>query len=223
MADLTLYIGNKNYSSWSLRPWLTLRHAGAQFDEVLIPLQQPDTPELLRRHSPSRRVPVLRHGTVIIWESQAVCEYVAELFPNVRLWPEDRETRAVARAVANEVHGGFGEMCRYLAMDIRNRWPLGDRLKTAQADVDRVTQIWRDCRDRYGLRGAHGQGPYLFGGFTIADAMFAPVTTRFTTYGVPLDPISADYVEAIAGHPAMQEWTAAAKAEPWTIDEDAHK
>jgi len=223
MTDLTLYIGNKNYSSWSLRPWLALKHAGARFDEILIPLDQPDTPELLRRHSPSRRVPVLRQGALIVWESQAICEYIAELFPAARLWPEDRETRALARAVANEIHGGFGEMRRYLPMDIRNRWPLGERLKTAQADADRATQIWRDCRDRYGSRGAHGPGPYLFGEFTIADAMFAPVTTRFVTYGVPLDPISVDYVAAIAAHPAMKEWTAAAKAEPWTIEEDAHK
>lgn len=223
MAELTLYIGNKNYSSWSLRPWLALRHAGAQFDEVLIPLQQPESPELLRRHSPSRRVPVLRHGALTVWESQAICEYIAELFPATRLWPEDREARAVARAVANEIHGGFGEMRRYLPMDIRNRWPIGERLKMVQADVDRVSQIWRDCRERYGSRSAHGPGPYLFGGFTIADAMFAPVTTRFVTYGVLLDAVCTAYVKAVAAHPAMGEWMAAAKAEPWTIDEDAHK
>lgn len=223
MADLTLYIGNKNYSSWSLRPWLALKHAGAQFEEVLIPLQQPESPELLRRHSPSRRVPVLRHGPLTVWESQAICEYVAELFPAARLWPEDREARAVARAVANEIHGGFGEMRRCLPMDLRNRWPLGQRLKAAHDDVDRTAQIWRGCRDRYGSRGAHGSGPYLFGGFTIADAMFAPVTTRFITYDVPLDALCTDYVEAVAAHPAMREWTAAAKTEPWTIDEDAHK
>jgi glutathione S-transferase len=223
MADLTLYIGNKNYSSWSLRPWLALKHAGAAFEEVLIPLDQPDTPDMLRRHSPSRRVPVLRHGDLLLWESMAICEYAAELFPAARLWPEDRETRAVARTVANEMHGGFASMRRHMAMDIRSRWPLDGRLTASQPDVDRVMQIWRDCRERYGARGAHGAGPYLFGGFTVADAMFAPVTTRFVTYGVPLDPVGRSYVDAIGALPAMQAWTAAAAAEPWTIDEDSHK
>jgi glutathione S-transferase len=223
MADLTLCIGNKNYSSWSLRPWLALKHAGAAFEEILIPLTRPESPELLRRHSPSRRVPVLSHGALVLWESMAICEYAAELFPAARLWPEDREARAVARTVANEIHGGFADLRRHMAMDIRSRWPLGERLKAAQSDVERVWQIWRDCRDRYGSRGVHGAGPYLFGGFSIADAMFAPVATRFVTYGVPLDAVCGGYVEAITALPAMKEWTAAAAAEPWTIDEDAHK
>jgi glutathione S-transferase len=223
MADLTLWIGNKNYSSWSLRPWLALKHTGVAFDEILIPLQRPDSPEQLRRHSPSRRVPALRHGALVLWESMAICEYVAELFPAARLWPEDREARAVARAVANEMHGGLADMRRHMAMDIRSRRPLGERFNAAQSDVDRAMEIWRDCRARYGSRGGHGRGPYLFGDFTIADAMFAPVATRFVTYGVPLDAVSRGYVEAIADLPAMTEWTAAAEAEPWTIDEDAHK
>ena len=223
MADLTLYIGNKNYSSWSLRPWLALKQAGATFNEVLIPLDQPDTPDLLRRHSPSRRVPVLQHGGLVLWESMAICEYAAELFPAARLWPEDREARAVARAVANEMHGGFADMRRHMAMDIRSRWPLNGRLGAAQTDIDRVMQIWRDCRERYGSYGAHGAGPYLFGGFTVADAMFAPVATRFVTYGVPLDTAARGYVDAINALPAMKAWTAAARAEPWTIEEDAHK
>jgi glutathione S-transferase len=223
MADLTLCIGNKNYSSWSLRPWLALKHAGAAFKEILIPLAQPDSTELLRRHSPSRRVPVLRHGALVLWESMAICEYVAELFPAARLWPADREARAVARAVANEIHGGFGDLRQNMAMDIRSRWPLGARLKAAQSDIDRVMEIWRDCRERFGSPGAHGAGPYLFGGFTNADAMFAPVATRFVTYGVPLDAVSRSYVEAIANIPAMKEWTSAAETEPWTIDEYAHK
>src|SRR5262245_11701572 len=117
MADLTLYIGNKNYSSWSLRAWLALKHAGARFEEVLVPLRQAESPELLRRHSPSCRVPALHHGDFVVWESLAICEYGAELFPEARLWPEDRETRAVARAIANEMHGGFANMRNHLPMD----------------------------------------------------------------------------------------------------------
>lgn len=223
MPDLTLYIGNKNYSSWSLRAWLALKHAGARFEEVVLPLYRPESPELLRRHSPSRRVPALRHGAFVVWESLAICEYAAELFPEARLWPEDRETRAVARAVANEMHGGFANLRKHLPMDIRSRRPAGARLEAARTDIERVQQLWRECRETHGARGAHGAGPYLFGGFTIADAMFAPVATRFVTYGVPLDAAARGYVDAINALPAMKAWTAAAQAEPWTIDEDAHK
>ncbi|HEY7689199.1 MAG TPA: glutathione S-transferase family protein [Dongiaceae bacterium] len=223
MSDLTLYIGNKNYSSWSLRAWLALKHAGARFEEVVLPLYQPESPELLRRHSPSRRVPALRHDAFVVWESLAICEYAAELLPEAGLWPADRETRAVARAVANEMHGGFGSLRTHLPMDIRGRRPPGTRLDAARADIERVQQLWRDCRGSHGSRGAHGAGPYLFGGFTIADAMFAPVATRCITYGVPLDSVGAAYVEAIMADAAMREWVAAANAEPWTIEDDDHK
>jgi glutathione S-transferase len=223
MADLTLCIGNKNYSSWSLRPWLALKQAGAAFEEVVIPLRRPETAALLRRHSPTQRVPALRHRGAVIWESLAICEYVAELFPAARLWPEDREARAVARAAATEMHGGFADLRRLMPMDIRSRRPLGTRLDGARKDVDRVHQLWRECRQRFGARGASGAGPFLFGGFTVADAMYAPVTRRFVTYGVPLDEICGAYVEAVTALPAMAEWIAAARTEPWTIDDDDRK
>jgi glutathione S-transferase len=222
MTDFTIYIGNRGYSSWSLRPWLALKRTGAPFEEVVIPLDQPDSKANILRHSGSGRVPALRHGDMTLWESLAICEYLAELFPAARLWPEDREARAFARAVSNEMHAGFAELRQNLPMDLRRRWPLADRMRRAGADVERVTAIWRECRARFGRHGAAGPGEFLFGGFTIADAMFAPVTTRFLTYGVPLDPASQAYVEAVQGWPAMQEWTAAAKAEPWVLSYDVN-
>jgi glutathione S-transferase len=222
MAEFTIYIGNKNYSSWSLRPWLALKHTGAAFEEVIIPLDQRDSAANLRRQSPSGRVPVLRHGTLTIWETLAICEYLAEQFPDARLWPADRDARAHARAVSNEMHAGFAALRNLLPMDISRRWPLGDRLAKVGPDVERVAAIWRECRQRFGSRGADGAGDFLFGGFTIADAMFAPVTTRFLTYSVPLDPVCSAYVAAMQRWPAMQEWAAAAKAEPWVINDDVN-
>ena len=222
MAEITIYIGNKNYSSWSLRPWLALRHAGVAFEEVVIPLDQKDSAANLRRHSPSGRVPVLRHDTLTIWETLAICEYLAEQFPAARLWPADRDARAQARAVSNEMHAGFTVLRSLLPMDICRRWPLGNRLAKVRPNVERIAAIWRDCRERFGSRGANGAGDFLFGGFTIADAMFAPVTTRFLTYSVPLDPVCSAYVAAMQRWPAMQDWIAAAKAEPWVINDDVN-
>jgi len=215
MVDFTVCIGNKNYSSWSLRPWLALKQTGASFAEVVIPLDQPESLDNLRRHSPSGRVPVLRHGDVVVWESLAICEYLADRFPAAGLWPAATAARAHARAISCEMHAGFAELRRLLPMDIRRRWPLAARLEKAGADVARVTAIWRECRERFG-----GDGPFLFGRFTAADAMYAPVTTRFVTYGVPLDPVSSAYVDAVLRWPAMQEWSAAAAREPWEIDVD---
>ncbi|MGH6959341.1 MAG: glutathione S-transferase [Dongiaceae bacterium] len=135
MADFTICIGNKNYSSWSLPPWLALKHTGAAFEEVMIPLDQPDSAVNLRRRSPSGRVPVLQHGALTIWESLAICEYLADQFPAARLWPEDREARAQARAVSSEMHAGFAELRNSLPVDISRRWPLGNRLAKAGADA----------------------------------------------------------------------------------------
>jgi glutathione S-transferase len=222
MTDITLHIGNKKYSSWSLRPWLALKHTGAPFAEVLIPLDQPETKSAIGRSSPSGRVPVLRHGDVIVWESLAICEHLAEVFPAARLWPQDPVARAHARAVSSEMHAGFTDLRRHLPMDLGRRWPLGDRLVRAEADIARVCAIWRECREHFGKRGVNDAGDFLFGGFTIADAMYAPVTTRFLTYGVPLDPVCAAYVEAMSRWPAMREWAEAARAEPWVIHYDAN-
>jgi glutathione S-transferase len=217
MAGITIYVGNKNYSSWSLRPWLALKQTGAPFEEVVIPLDQSGTTTEIRRHSPTGLVPCLEHDGRIVWESLAICEYLAETFPDAGLWPRDPGARAYGRCIATEMHGGFAKLRQALPLDISRRHPLADRLSFCQANVDRVTAIWREARERYGARGAHGEGPFLLGGFSIADAMYAPVTTRFETYGVPLDPVASAYVAAMRALPATQAWSTAAAAEPWVI------
>ncbi|AUN32097.1 glutathione S-transferase family protein [Niveispirillum cyanobacteriorum] len=211
-APLTLVMGNKAYSSWSLRPWLALRHAGADFAEVVVPLRQPDTKAVLLSHAPSGKAPSLRHGDLVIWDSLAICEYLNELFPAAQLWPADAAVRAVARAVSAEMHSGFPDLRKNLFMDVRSRFDRPDRVAAAQTDIDRVLEIWTDCRARFG-----GAGPFLFGAFSIADAMFAPVATRLRTWNVPLNPVSAAYVETIHTMPAMVDWVDAAKAEPWVV------
>jgi len=220
MDQLALYIGNKNYSSWSLRPWLALKQAGAPFEEVVIPLSQPTTKAALAAQSPTGRVPLLRHGGLRIWESLAIAEYLAELFPSAGLWPAGREARAMARAAATEMHSGFATLRSQLPMDIRARRAVPQRVELAAVDIARVCDLWRACRSRFGEAGAHGVGPFLFGGFCIADAMFAPIATRFDSYGVKLDPVSSAYVAALRDWPAMRQWREAAEGEPWTITYD---
>ena len=214
MADIAIVIGNKNYSSWSLRGWLALKATGIAFEEILIPLlRQPDTRRERLRHSPSGKVPVLKHNGTTVWESLAIGEFLADAYPAAKLWPADLAARAHARAVSAEMHAGFSALRTDLPMDMRNSYPGKGLAAEAQADIDRVGAIWRECRTRYGR-----SGPYLFGHFTVADAMYAPVASRFTTYGVRLDPVCEAYRKSVTDLPAFQEWYAAAKREPWTID-----
>lgn len=209
MTAWTLVIGNKNYSSWSLRPWLALKAAGRSFEEIKILLRQPETKANILIHSPAGKVPVLKHGDLLVWESLSICEYVAETFPEAGLLPQDARARAVARSVMSEMHAGFAALRRDLSMDIHSMGSAPRQLsEEGWLDVARIQQIWQDCRGRFGK-----SGDFLFGGFGIADCMYAPVATRFRTYGVTLDPVSAAYVDAIYGHPAMQEWIAAAANE----------
>jgi glutathione S-transferase len=210
--DITIVIGNKNYSSWSLRPWLALKQTGAAFEEVVIPLRASDSTAAIRAYSPSGKVPFLRHGQIEVWESLAICEYLAEAFPAAKLWPGPREARALARSVSSEMHAGFAALRNALPMDMRARKPLPALTPELEANIVRVTRIWNDCRARFGAGG-----PFLFGTFTIADAMFAPIVSRCRTYGVALDAVCRGYAEAILAWPAMAEWDAAAKVEPWTI------
>jgi glutathione S-transferase len=214
MADLTIYLGNKNYSSWSLRPWLVLKHATVTFDEVVIPLYQSGSRETILKYSPSGRVPALRHGDVTVWESLAICEYLAESFPNFELWPQDQAARALARAVSAEMHAGFHALRQHLPMNIRSSFPGRGVTPEVQADINRIMAIWRDCRTRFG----EGNGDFLFGQFTIADAMFAPVVTRFRTYKTDLEREAESYCETIMAMPAMQEWIAGAKNEPMIVE-----
>ena len=213
MADLTIYLGNKNYSSWSLRPWLALKRTTVAFDEVVIPLYQPGSRETVLKYSPSGRVPALRHGDVTVWDSLAICEYLAESFPTFGLWPKDAATRAAARSVSAEMHAGFAALRQQFPMNIRSNFPGREVTPEAQADINRIMAIWRDCRTRYGEGGE-----FLFGQFTIADAMFAPVVTRFRTYKIELEREADAYCEAILAMPAMQEWVAAAKNEPMIVE-----
>jgi glutathione S-transferase len=214
MADLAIYLGNKNYSSWSLRPWLVLKHTTVTFDEVVIPLYQSGSRETILKYSPSGRVPALRHGDVTVWESLAICEYLAESFPNFELWPQDQAARALARAVSAEMHAGFHALRQHLPMNIRSSFPGRGVTPEVQADINRIMAIWRDCRTRFG----EGNGDFLFGQFTIADAMFAPVVTRFRTYKTDLEREAEAYCETIMAMPAMQEWIAAAKNEPMIVE-----
>lgn len=214
MADYTIYIGNKNYSSWSLRAWLALKAAGPDFEEVLIPLYIPGSKPAILRHSPSGKVPALRHGAVIVWDSLAIAEYLAERFPAAGLWPATVEARAEARAVSAEMHGGFLALRRHLPMNLRKRVPDHALTPEAEADVARVTGLWSDCRRRFGQAG-----PFLFGTFTIADAMYAPVVSRFKTYAVALDDMAQTYAEAVWAYPAMREWAAAAEKEPMVLEQ----
>lgn len=214
MTQLTLIIGNKNYSSWSLRPWLALKQAGIEFSEVRVPLDTPTTRQELLRYSPSARVPVLRHDTLTIWESLAICEYLAERFPNARLWPKDSSARALARSISSEMHAGFQNLRQHMPMNCRARLPGKGREPGVQEDIDRISAIWRDC-----CQNCEADGDLLFGHFTVADAMFAPVVSRFITYDVKLDATAAAYANAVWSLPAMQEWLAAASAEPEVIGE----
>ena len=218
--DITLIVGSKNYSSWSLRPYLALKATELPFREVLIPLRTDDTYRHIRLYSPSGTVPVLLHGDIKVWESLAICEYLAELAPGADLWPKDAEARAFGRSIANEVHAGFAALRQNMPMDIARDRRHESRAHLVADQIARVTAIWNEARERFGARGANGKGPFLLGGFSIADAMFAPVATRMRTYGVALDETSQQYCDAIFAWPAFKEWEAAALQETAVFDFD---
>ncbi len=215
MADMTLAVANKAYSSWSLRGWLGMKIAGVEFEEVVVPLRQPDTRAEILKFSPSAKLPALIHGEVMIWESLAIIEYLAELFPDAGLWPKDRAARAHARAAAHEMHGGFMALRRAMPMNLRRDFPDASFGDDVGAEVNRIQAIWRDVRRRF--PDACGDGRYLMGGFSALDAMYAPVASRFETYHVALEPSAQDYVAAVMNHPFVLEWRAAGEKEPWII------
>ncbi len=210
---MQLIIGNKNYSSWSLRAWLPLRHFGIDFDEERIALFVPGYKERILRYSPAGKVPALIDGQVTVWESLAIGEYLAEKYPQHAMWPSDPLARARARSVSAEMHAGFAALRTAMPMNIRARHPGRGRTPGVEADIARVLALWNACVESSG-------GPFLFGRFSIADAMYAPVVTRFITYAVePGAPLVA-YIDRIWNLPAMQEWRAAAVAETEVIAED---
>jgi len=215
MSALTLVIGNKNYSSWSLRSWLFLKHAGIPFAEIRIPLNTRETRERIAQYSPSGRVPMLLDGAVRVWESLAICEHIAERFPEARGWPADQPARAIARSVATEMHAGFSALRAELPMNCRAKRSGVVPSFAAQADIERVISIWRMCRETFGQ-----EGPWLFGTFTIADAMFAPAALRFHTCGVELPDVAQEYISRVNEHSAIREWIQAAQDETEVIEEE---
>jgi glutathione S-transferase len=218
----TLYIGNKNYSTWSLRPWLALKWAGIPFEEKLILLGGPGYGRSqiaeVRAVSPSGRLPALEIPGLVIWDSLAICEWAAETAPEAALWPKDALARAACRSVACEMHSGFAAMRRDLSMNIRRRTQPREWPEDTRDDLARVDELWTSTRARWGAGG-----PFLFGARTIADAFFAPVVARLRTYGVPLGQVARDYSAAMLSDPAFLEWEKAAVAETWTIGETEAK
>jgi glutathione S-transferase len=211
MSEFTLVIGNKNYSSWSLRPWILMKKLEVEFREVMVRLNQPNSRDEMEKYGPSGKVPVLRRGELCIWDSLAICEYVAEL--TGRGWPKDPDARAVARSVCAEMHSGFA--------NLRSEWPMNARARnrrtamtpSLEADIDRVEEIWGECRSRFGKTG----GPWLFGEYSVADAMYAPVVLRFNTYGAQLSESARWYMASVIEDPVLQSWLRAAHDEPWTV------
>lgn len=208
-AKPVLVIGSKNYSSWSLRPWLLLRQFGVAFEEILLPLDVPEFYERIHDYSPTGRVPVLHDGDLRVWDSFAIAEYANERWLGGRGWPADVSARACARSISAEMHSGFPALRNELSMNCRKRVKNHPTSKDAQADIARVKSIWREARERFG-----SNGPFLFGAFGIADAMYAPVVLRFVSYDVALDPVERAYADAILALPALQEWLAATVNEP---------
>jgi glutathione S-transferase len=209
---MELVIGDKNTSTWSMRPWLVLKHLGVPFDEVRVRLRQPTTAAEAARHSPSGKIPVLRDGDVLVWDSLAICEYLAETVPEARLWPEDRGARATARAVCAEMHSGFPSVRGELSMDL-GLMRVAEISEATRAEIRRIARMWVELRERYGEAG-----PFLFGTWTIADAYYTPVATRFRSYGVKLSDFgdhgpAGIYCETLLEQPEFQEWEAGAAAE----------
>jgi glutathione S-transferase len=212
MSTLQIIVGNKNYSSWSLRGWLAVARSGLPFEEIVIPMFEEDSARRIAEHSPSGKVPCLRHGEVVVWDSLAIGEYLAELAPAAQLWPADRAARAVARSACAEMHSGFAAMRNDMTMNIRASKPGVGHSPAALADAAAVLARWRQLRERWGA-----EGDFLFGAFSLADCFYAPVVTRFETYGVELDPVSRRYADALLAVPEFQRWRAAAREEPWRI------
>ena len=204
---MKLVTGDRNFSSWSLRPWLAFKQAGVAFEEVVVRLYDSATRSEILKHSPSGKVPCLIDGDTVVWDSLAICEYLAEQEPS--LWPADRARRAEARAVCAEMHSGFSALRNALPMDVRAERPREARGADVEADIARIVAIWEGCRARFAP-----DGPFLFGAFSIADAMYAPVVFRFVTYGVELPPAAAAWAAHMRDLPAMQAWRSAALAEP---------
>lgn len=214
---MKLLIGNKCYSSWSLRAWLLMRATGIAFTEQLVLLDEPGFKEAIFAAAPGSggTVPTLVDGEIAVWETLAICEYLHDTQPQAGIWPRDKAARAHARAIASEMHAGFTALRSACPMNLGKRFATRDRGPGVARDVERLTALWRQARERFGAGG-----PFLYGAFSAADAMFAPVVTRLDTYGIAVDPVSRDYMQAVLALPAYREWLAAALAESWIVNVD---
>ncbi len=210
----TLVIANKLYSSWSLRPWLLMKQLGIGFDEVVIPLDLPTTKAEVLKHSPAGKVPVLIDGDVTVWETVAIMEYLADAH-GAAVWPADLKARAMARSISAEMHAGFQALRSACPMNLGKKYRQGDRGEAVARDAARFEAIVAQARGRFGQGG-----PFLFGAFTGADAMFAPLVTRLDTYSIPIGAETRTYVNAVLGLPSFREWLAAALQETWIVDHD---
>ncbi|MGH8396926.1 MAG: glutathione S-transferase family protein [Gammaproteobacteria bacterium] len=213
MEKFELIIGNKVYSSWSLRAWLALKHTGVPFTETVLFMDTPKFKPAILKYSPTGKVPFLKHGSLGIWDSLAICEYLAEQLPAAKLWPEDATARALARSVSAEMHSGFMAIRKNMPFNCRASGRHVNESAELETEINRVTELWRECRKH------HGQdGPWLFGRFSIADAMYIPVALRFVTYGTKLDGTARSYLETVQSLRAIREWIAAAKLEKEVIE-----
>ncbi len=211
----TLVIANKLYSSWSLRPWLMLSELGVEFDEIMVRLDDAGTSEALRRYSPAAKAPVLIDGDQTVWDSLAIMEYLSERYGLGRVWPAEPVPRALARCLSAEMHSGFPALRSGCPMNLGKHYAFRDRGPGVARDAARIVEAWRDARARFGR-----DGPFLFGAFTAADAMFAPVVTRLDTYGFPVEPDTRAYMDAVLGLASFGRWKEAALAETWSVRED---
>jgi glutathione S-transferase len=207
-----LVIGNKNYSSWSLRPWVYLKHHGIPFEEVCIPLYREDSKDRIAAYSPSGKVPLLVDGEIRVWESLAILDYLAERLPGSAGWPDDRTARATAKSLAAEMHAGFQALRTHCSMNCRRPPSVKDLPEAVHRDVSRIGAIWQACREQHARTG-----PWLFGRFGIVDAMYAPVALRFHTYRLDAGPVADDYVRTVLDNPAVGEWIEAGRRETEVI------
>lgn len=209
----TLVIGNKNYSSWSLRAWLLLTQFGIDFEEIRLPLHTEEFKQNIYRYSPSGLVPLLIAEELHIWDSLAICEYIAEQYPEMYCWPKQTNARAMARSVSSEMHSGFGQIRNCLPMNCRIETSIDTVSEELRNEIDRVCELWRSC-----MRSSARDGEFLFGGFSIADAMYAPVVLRFKSYGIDVGDIEAEYMESMLSLPSLQAWISGALAEEEIIE-----
>lgn len=214
---MKLVIGNKCYSSWSLRPWIVMKAFGIPFEETQIQLRSGDTRDRIIKHSPSGKVPALVDGDVSVWESLAILEYLADKFPSHAIWPKDAKARAHARSVSAEMHSAFQGLRQACGMEVTKRFAPKDRGSAVSADVARITAIFHEARGKFGAGG-----PFLYGAFSAADGMYAPVCTRLRTYAISVDPVAQAYVDAVLAHPAYLQWLAEASAEPWILGDNGN-